>query len=85
MCEESLLHNLTDMHQKASAGFGLHVDRVPMACHRSREMRLLVKLNPEGVVIVRHGRLNYFHAPHLSFIPPAQSQKNHYGNIRTIG
>jgi hypothetical protein len=30
-----ILHNLTDIHRNASAGFGLHVDRVPVAYHRS--------------------------------------------------
>jgi hypothetical protein len=34
MCEGSSLHNLTDMGWKASAGFGLRVDRVPVVYHR---------------------------------------------------
>jgi hypothetical protein len=42
----------------------------------SREMRTFIKLNPVGVVIVRHGILNSFYAPCSSFIPLAQSQKN---------
>jgi hypothetical protein len=29
-----ILHNLTDMRQKLSAGFGLRMDRVPVAYHR---------------------------------------------------
>jgi hypothetical protein len=29
-----LLHNLTDMHQKPSACFSLHMDMVPMAYQR---------------------------------------------------
>jgi hypothetical protein len=29
-----ILHKLTDMHQKLLASFGLHVDRVPVACQR---------------------------------------------------
>jgi hypothetical protein len=29
-----ILHKLTDIHWKASAGFSLHMDRVPMAYHR---------------------------------------------------
>jgi hypothetical protein len=29
-----ILHNLTNIRRKASAGFGLHVDRVPVAYHR---------------------------------------------------
>jgi hypothetical protein len=28
-----ILHNLSDMHQKLSAGFGLCLDRVPVAYH----------------------------------------------------
>jgi hypothetical protein len=31
-----ILHNLTDMHQKPLAGFGLRVDRVPVAYHRGK-------------------------------------------------
>jgi hypothetical protein len=30
-----ILHNLTDMCQKPSAGFGLRMDRVPVAYHRA--------------------------------------------------
>jgi hypothetical protein len=30
MCKDSSLHNLTDMHRKASASFGLRVDKVPV-------------------------------------------------------
>jgi hypothetical protein len=37
MCAKSrrigILHNLTDMRRKASAGFGLHVDRVLVVYH----------------------------------------------------
>jgi hypothetical protein len=29
-----ILHNLTDMRWKPSAGFSLHVDRVPVAYHQ---------------------------------------------------
>jgi hypothetical protein len=28
-----ILHNLSDMHWKVSAGFGLRLDRVPVAYH----------------------------------------------------
>jgi hypothetical protein len=38
MCEESSLHNLTDMHRKASASFGLRVDRVPVAYHHAKHI-----------------------------------------------
>jgi hypothetical protein len=31
----SILHNLTDMRRKPSAGFGLRVDRVPVAYQRA--------------------------------------------------
>jgi hypothetical protein len=29
-----ILHNLSDMHRKPSAGFGLRMDRVPVAYHQ---------------------------------------------------
>jgi hypothetical protein len=29
-----ILHNLSDMHRKPLAGFGLHLDRVPVAYQR---------------------------------------------------
>jgi hypothetical protein len=51
----------------------------------SGETRLTIEFNPVGVVIVRHGILNYSHAPCSSFIPLAQSQKDHYVGIRTMG
>jgi hypothetical protein len=35
-----ILHNLSDMYRKASAGFGLCLDRVPVAYHRSCERQV---------------------------------------------
>jgi hypothetical protein len=29
-----ILHNLTNIRRKVSAGFGLHLDRVPVAYHQ---------------------------------------------------
>jgi hypothetical protein len=34
-----ILHNLSDMRRTPSAGFGLHLDRVPVAYQRSRHVR----------------------------------------------
>jgi hypothetical protein len=33
-CHVSILHNLSDMRRKPSAGFGLCLDRVPVAYHQ---------------------------------------------------
>jgi hypothetical protein len=52
---------------------------------QSRETRPLIEFNPVGVVIVRDDSLNYFHTLCSPYILPVQSQKNHYGSLRTIG
>jgi hypothetical protein len=38
---ELSLHNLTDMRRKALAGFGLHMDRVPVVYHRLHRLQVL--------------------------------------------
>jgi hypothetical protein len=43
----------------------------------SREARLVEEFNPVRIVVIKHGILLYSHAIQPSFIPLAQSQKNH--------
>jgi hypothetical protein len=49
-------------------GEGIESNAVHGHEDRGREMRVSIKLDPVGVVIIRHSILNYFHAPLSSFI-----------------
>jgi hypothetical protein len=45
------------------SGKGVKGDTINGHEDQSRETRLVIELNPVGVVIVKHDSLNYFHAP----------------------
>jgi hypothetical protein len=47
-----LLHNLTDVHRKPSACFGLHVDTVSMAYQRAHFIPTHTTINAKGAALL---------------------------------